>query len=268
MRRGRTDISRVSFIEVDQRRGFRRLIPHRRALAFCALIPVAITGVALQNGLLVMIPVMIALGMAFRLASEAEAETPARPIRVPDSSAFLPPATLLWQAKVTAPAPEPMFVGARHPTFPYDWYHGGGIGLTRHGVVTANDGRNQAGAWEVRSGTAPVATPSTGEPPFVAELAVVGHRGFIRRIYLRDEHGRILASLPAAGLDGRRLSALARAAGIRYCRYEAAPTIEYGSRLVAVDCFRKSPSYVSFNGPVAPVAEDVWTVGEGGVATP
>jgi hypothetical protein len=105
-------------------------------------------------------------------------------------------------------------------------------------------------------------------PAAVAELAVVGYRGFVRRVYLLDEAGRRLASLPAAGLDGQRLSALARAAGILYSRYEVDRLVPYESSPVAVDCFPWSPSYVRFEGPPVPVAEDVWTVGERDGALP
>jgi hypothetical protein len=156
------------------------------------------------------------------------------------------------------------------------WYNGGGVGLTLTGSITVTNGRDKAKAWwTLPGGRPPRPTADRSAPDTVtdrvAELAVICHRGFVRKVYFRDEHGRVLASLPAAGLYGKRLSALARAAGIHYGRYAVSWTAHLSQSPIEMDCFPRAKTCVFVAGPNTPVAELLWARGEGesaGLAPP
>jgi hypothetical protein len=239
-------------------------------------IPALVTGLAVHNWFLTMIPVMILVqAVSFGDSKQGTARNTAAPAKArPLPAASAPTVALVFRSELARPSlAEPMFVEARHGQSDEPWYNGGGIGLTLNGMITATNGRNQSKAWWTMPGGRPPRPTADRSAPDtvtdrVAELAAICHRGFVRKVYLRDEHGRILASLPAAGLDGKRLSALARAAGIHYGRYTVSWTAHPSQSPILMDCFPRARTCVFFNGPDTPVAEPLWARGEGESAGP
>jgi hypothetical protein len=253
-----------------------------------SVIPLALVGVAIHSSVMEVVGVML---LSFAIKSDdgtgpssaaPAGPTQARPLPTEWSAASAPAIALVFRAELAGPDLAPVFVDARHDSPSEPWYHGGGIGLTLTGLITANDGRNQAKAWWTLPGAVlsdddagggddgrtSAGAPADASNDRVAELAVICHRDFVRRVCLRDEQGRILASLPAAGLDGRRLSALARAAGIHYSRYAVSWTARPSQSPTRMDCFPRAASYAYFDGPDTSMSEQVWARGEGESAGP
>lgn len=280
------ETAKTSFLALANSDPRRRIQWLRRRSIFAVrllAIPALATGIAIDNLVLIMIPTMI-LWHAFyyedfkrdigRINAALAGPAKARPLpaAMPESSA--PTVALVFRSELAKPSlTEPMFVEARHGQSDDPWYNGGGIGLTLTGLITANNGRNQARAWRTLPGGRPPGPTADRSAPDtvtdrVAELAVTCHRGFVHKVYLRDEHGRFLASLPAAGLDGKRLSALARAAGIHYGRYAVSWTAHLSQSPIQTDCFPRARTCVFFDGPDTPVAEPLWAREEGESAGP
>lgn len=235
-----------------------------------------VTGLAVDNTALVAAPSIAVFGwMFFRIMEAAERATPG-PRRGSYRMPALPTLTLVYQAKTAIPHPEPLFVqavqlGTRDP-----WFTGGGIGLSRDGMITAADGRGMVKAWKTQTGgvipglapSGPLNGSGSGSESVahgalkVVELAAVGDKWSIRAVHLRNRHGEQLAALPAVGLDGRRLAALARAAGIHYCRYEATFNSPFAALSTRIDYFPLAPSFSLFVGPGTAVSLALWSQGE------
>jgi hypothetical protein len=140
-------------------------------------------------------------------------------------------------------------------------------------MVTVADGRGLIEAWDTRTGgvrkelantrslNTGLADAVSSGPTRVVEVAVVEDLGHVRRVYLRNERGEQLAALPAAGLDEKRLVALATAAGIHYRRYRVASPMGYLSSPIVVNCFPLAASFVQVDGPGYPVPTQHWALG-------
>jgi hypothetical protein len=235
-----------------------------------------VAGLIFQQASLVVYPPLVALGWwAYVFFTDEARELPSpRPATGPY---VLPDLLLVHREEPTEAHPAPMFVDARQPgTGRHRWFAGGGVGLSRDGLVTAADGRGLVMAWPARTGGVVPGSLNTSRmhtglpdaaatgPIHVVELAVVGDGVLVHAVFLRNERGEELAALPAAGLDGRRLAALARAAGIHYCRYHADLVAQGYSVYFAEDCFPLAASFSRFEGPALPVSEEVWAFGEAG----
>lgn len=235
---------------------------------------VAGTGVLVHNQGMVAMPILVAMGWVFWAVKDSAA--PVRGARpVPGAAPYLPILYVAYEAVPTRAHFQAMSVAATHEgSSRFAWFSGGGLGLTRDGMITASDGRNLVMAWETQPGGVSRAvanqsdvqsglheTPQTG-PTRVVEVAVVGQGSLVYAVYLRNERGEQLAALPAAGLDGRRVAALARAAGVHYRRYRVDVATPRFSGAADADCFPLAASFSRFRGPGAPVSLGTWTLGE------
>lgn len=208
-----------------------------------------------------------------KVTDRPPAPRPPGPIPASDLTFFLPTLDLVVRSEPGAPKPEAMFVAAGQGGARRSWFAGGGVGLSRSGMVTAADGRGLVEAWDtqtggVRPGERNTRSVNTGlaeavatGPRRVVEIAAVEDAGYVYRVYLRNERGEQLAALPAAGLDEPRLVALARAAGIQYRRYRVADPVGYLTSPIAVNCFPLAASFVQFDGPGTPVSTAAWARG-------
>lgn len=265
---------RVLVADLDRRRPGRRWRKAKKpVLAAAGTVSVA-AGLIFQHAWMVAYPPLIGLlWWAYVFFSDKADSAPGpRPATDPY---FLPDLLLIHREAPAEARPAPMFVDARRAgAGRHRWFAGGGLGLSRDGSLTAADGRGLVLAWPTQSGgvvpgalnpsrthTSLLDAAPTG-PIHAVELAVVGDGVLVHSVFLRNQRGEQLAAFPAAGLDGRRLAALARAAGIHYCRYDADLIAGPFTMAFAEDCFPLAASFSRFAGPDVPVSEEVWALGE------
>lgn len=271
------ETGRVTMADLNRQTPRQRLRKARKPVMVATGAACVVAGLVAQQAAAVVYPPLIGLGWwAYVFFTDEARVRTSKPANGPYP---LPDLLLVYRDEPAEAHPAPMFVDARRAgAGRHRWFSGGGVGLSRDGLVTAADGRGLVQAWPTRTGgvvpgalntsrmhTSLLDAATTG-PIHVVEMAVVGDGTLVHGVFLRNERGEQLAALPAAGLDGRRLAALARAAGIHYRRYHADLVAGPFSLAFAEDCFPLAASFSRFEGPVTPVSEEVWTLGEADAA--
>ena len=287
MRRSRPEesarVHTVSLLDLDDWKPKRTAVirRHRKPILLTTASAATVAGLVLQPWYTVLAlgggSVLWLVGVMFG-GSELIAPEPttiSRPRRIDDR----PVLTVVFRAEPTEADPRLMSVEATLAGSANPWYSGGGLHLSANGLITAADGRGREKTWKCQTGgvhgdqlaavplyrnrgTGP-ARPAESGPTRVVEIAAVGDEWSVHFLYLRNERGQQLAALPAAGLDGQRIAAFARAAGVHYRRFDIAGGADAFGSSGSADCFPPGPGFVRFDGPDLPVPQRIWTRDEG-----